>query len=282
MNQYEVIAPLLPAAHGEMFRVRRTRDGKPFVMRKVSYTSIPKSERKRLVDTTNQLIQLTSTSTSLIRYHNTQVDNEAGTLNLILEFCPNGSLERLIAEAKQARRPIETDKIWSIATDIALGLYDLHHNRHLPLAHGQLTADHVLFESDDKAKIGCFSLNSCFEVDKEKDLSDLGALIYEMATLSPFASKRDVTASRLRAVDEGLKELLIALLNPVHVGTQLTLLNVLEWPEIALNVLQKKLKIETEIYEQEKRRFAALKEEGMNREKRVQIESDFDAPSESI
>jgi hypothetical protein len=282
MNQYEVIAPLLPAAHDQMFRVRRTRDGKTFAMKKVSYTSIPKCERKRLVDTTNHLIQLTGTSTGLVRYHNTQVDNEAGTLNLIMEFCPNGSLERLIADAKQARRPIDTDKIWSIATDVALALYDLHNNPQAPLAHGQLTADHVLFDAEDKVKIGCFSLNSCFDVDKDKDLSDLGVLLYEMATLSTFVSKREVTASRLRAVDEGLRELIIALLNPVHGGSQFGLLHVLEFPEVALNVLQKKLKIETEIYEQEKRRYAALKEDLANREKRVPVESDGDFPSESV
>jgi hypothetical protein len=280
MAQYEVIGPLSPSAHGGMFRVRRSRDGKTFAMKKVTYTTIPKSERKRVVDTTNSLIQLTATCTGLVRYHNTQVDSEAGTLDLVMDFFPNGSLERVITDARDTRKPIGTDKIWSIATDIALALYDLHTNAQAPLAHGQLTADHIFFDSDGRVKIGCFSLNSCFDVDKEKDLNDFGALVYEMATLSPFVSKRDVSAARLRGVDEGIRELLIGLLNPVQIDGKMTLLNILEFPEIALNVLQKKLQIETEIYEQEKRRYASMKEDMLNREKRGLAEFPGEVPSD--
>jgi serine/threonine protein kinase len=203
MTQYEVVAPLLPSTHGRTFRVRRCRDGKIFAMKKVKYISIPKPERKRVVDTTNQLIQLTAASAGLVRYDNTQVDSDARTLNLVMDFFLNGSLERMITDAREARKPIDTEKIWCIATDIALAQYDLHMSRPTPLAHGQLTADHILIDSDLRIKIGCFALSNCFDVDKEKDLTDFGVVLYEMATLSPFVLKREITPSRLRGSTKG-------------------------------------------------------------------------------
>jgi hypothetical protein len=95
-------------------------------------------------------------------------------------------------------------------------------------------------------------------------------VLYELATLSPFVSKYEISVSKLKGVDEGLRELLIGIVNPVPPDRKMTLLNILEFPEVALNVLQKKLKIETEIYEQERKRYESLKEESVNREKRIQ------------
>jgi hypothetical protein len=61
----------------------------------------------------------------------------------------------------------------------------------------------------------------------------------------------------------------------------MALLNILEDSETALNVLQRKLKIETKIYEQEKRRFSALKDNLLNCEKRAQAEFPGEVPSEA-
>jgi hypothetical protein len=184
----------------------------------------------------------------------------------------------MVRESRESRRPIEVDRIWSIATDIALALYECHANPEGPLAHGALTADHVFLDADGAARIGCFSLNTCLEVDKDKDLDDLGVLVYEMATLTPFVSKREISASRLRHVDEGLRSLIVGLLNPARPDEKFALINVLEYPEIALKVLQKKLKIETEMYEQEKQKYTALKEDVQNREKRIAVETSDEVP----
>jgi serine/threonine protein kinase len=247
-------------------------------MKKISYVSLSKPNKKRIVDTTNHLIRLSVRSPGLVRYHNTQVDSEVGTIHLFMEYFPEGSLEKLIRESQESRHPIDVDRIWSIATDIALALYECHSSPEGALAHGALTADHVFIDADGAARIGCFSLNTCLEVDKDKDLDDLGVLVYEMATLSPFVSKREITGSRLRHIDEGLRNLIVRLLNPARPDEKFTLLNVLEYPEIALKVLQKKLKIETDMYEQEKQRYMALKDDVQNREKRAAVETSDEVP----
>jgi hypothetical protein len=247
-------------------------------VKKISYISLSKPNKKRIVDTTNQLIRLSARCPGLVRYHNTQVDSDVGTLNLFLEYFPDGSLEKVVRESQESKRPIDVDKIWSITTDIALALYECHSNQEGALAHGALTADHIFIDADGAARIGCLSLNTCLEVDKDKDLDDLGVLVYEMTTLNPFVSKREISGARLRHIDEGLRNLIVGLLNPARPDEKFTLLNVLEYPEIALKVLQKKLKIETEMYEQEKQRYIALKEDVLKREKRIAAETLDEVP----
>jgi serine/threonine protein kinase len=238
-------------------------------MKKISYVNIPKADRKRIVDTTNALIQLSRRCPEVVRYHNTVVDSENGTLNLLTDYCENGSLEKLIKDLRDRKIAIETERIWSITAEISLVLYECHSSNPVRIAHGALTPDHVFFDAEGSIRIGCFSLTSCLEVDKEKDLIDLGILVYEMATLSRFTSKSQISPSKLRGIDEGLRNLIIGLLNPLHADGKFTLLNVLEYPEVALKVLQKKLKIETEIYQHEKLRFSAIEDDLRNREKRL-------------
>jgi serine/threonine protein kinase len=261
-------------------KVRRTRTDKLFVTKKVSYSNMPKADRKRIVDTTNTLIQLSLRCPGIVRYHNTIVDSEHGSLNLMTDYCPGGSVESLIKQTRDHRSTIDLEKIWTLTAEIALTLYECHSNAPGQLAHGKLSSDHIFLDADGSVKIGCFSLNSCLEVDKEKDLVDLGIVVFELATLSQFTSKHQVSASKLKGVDEGLRNLMINLLNPPHVDQRMSLLNVLEYPEIALKILQKKLKIETEIYEQEKRRFLAIEEDLKNREKRLNAQG-IEIPAEN-
>ena len=272
MKGYEVLDRLSASPDGNIvFKAKRQSDGTVFAVKQISYAEIPKSDRTRVVDTTNTLIQLSRRTPEIVRYHNTQVDSELGKIYLIMDYFEAGSLEKLI---RQSRKPIDTEQIWSIATDIALALYECHNNKPVSLAHGALSADHVFLDRDGSAKIGCFSLNSCAAVDKQKDLTDLGVLIYRMATLSPYESKRQISTSdsTFRHLDEGLRNILVGLLNPAHSDERFTLLNVLEFPEIALKVLEKKIKLESEMYEQEKQRFLAKEQELQVREKRLTAE----------
>lgn len=272
MKGFDILDRLSASAEGNIVvKAKRQSDGTLFAVKQISYAEIPKADRTRVVDTTNTLIQLSRRTPEIVRYHNTQVDSEVGKIYLIMDYFENGSLEKLI---RQSRKPIDTEQIWSIATDVALALYECHNNKPLSLAHGALTADHIFLARDGSAKIGCFSLNSCASVDKQKDLTDLGILIYRMATLGSYESKRQISMSdsTFRHLDEGLRNILIGLLNPAHSDEKFTLLNVLEFPEVALKVLEKKIKVESELYEQEKQRYLAKEEDLKLREKRLTVE----------
>lgn len=275
MKGYELLERLSVTDEGNtVFKAKRTRDGTEFAVKQVSYAGIARADRSRMVETTNTLIQLSRNSTGLVHYHNTQVDTDNGVVYLVMDFYEKGSLEKLLSES---RHPLDTEKIWTIVTDIALGLYDCHFNEP-SLAHGALTPDHVFFGNDGFTRIGCLSLNSCPDVDKDEDLKNLGAILYRMATLQQFVSKRQISTSDsvFKRLDDGIKRVLIGLLNPSHSTERLTLQKLMEIPEIALKVLQKKIKIESEIYEQEKQRYKAKEADIIRREKALGLNPDKD------
>ena len=135
----------------------------------------------------------------------------------------------------------------------------------MPISHGSLSPDHIFLDSADSAKIGCFSLNSCHNIDVDQDLNDLGKIIFEMATLSKFDGNQHSFQYKLKGLSEGIREVLIKLISPD--GQKFSLVNFLEFPEVAIKVLEKKLKIETALYEQEKAKYIALEEKLIKREK---------------
>lgn len=252
MNNYEIVEPLSSSTS----KAIRKSDQKVFALKKITYIGLSKAEKKRIVDTINTMIQIRCAN--VIRYHNCIVDSENGTLNLLTDFCEGGSLKDLISRHAETRRPIDEERIWSIVTDIGLALYECHNHKSQPVAHGALTPEHVFLTSADSAAIGCFSLNSCQSVDMEQDLTDLGKIIFEMATFSKAEGGHHIIHSKLKGVSEGIREVVLKLLSPS--SPKFTLVNFLEFPEVALKVLEKKLKIETAFYELEKAKYNALEE----------------------
>ncbi|OHT15767.1 hypothetical protein TRFO_13748 [Tritrichomonas foetus] len=261
MQNFEIVKQLSTST----FKAIRIRDQKVFGLKSISYVGLSKAEKKRIVDTINTLIQLRCSN--VIRYHNCVVDSDKGTLNLLTDFCEGGTLQDLLDQHYESRKPFDEEQIWSIATDIALALYECHNHKPQVITHGSLTADHIFIDSDDSAKIGCFSLNSCQSVDIEKDLTDLGKLIFEMATLSKAEVCHHSYLYKLKNSGEGIREVATKLLSPS--SPKFNLVNFLEFPEVALKVLEKKLKIEKSFYEQEKAKYLALEESISKREKNV-------------
>ncbi|KAK8834896.1 hypothetical protein M9Y10_043118 [Tritrichomonas musculus] len=250
MEKYEILEQISDLT----YKVARKSNNAFFALKTISYIGLSKAEKKRIVDTINTLIQLHCVNT--VRYHNCIVDSDKGTLNLITDFYEGGNLEQLIRKHVESQQPFDEEQIWSIAADIALALYECHNNKHQKIIHGALTPDHILFDSEGNARIGCFSLDRCMSGDTEHDLTDLGKLIFEMATLSKAEPGHHSFQSKLKSTSEGISEVVPLLLGLSP--SKFTLLNFLEFPEVALKVLEKKVKLETAFYEQEKAKYLAL------------------------
>lgn len=259
MQNYEILEQLSTST----YKAIRISDQKVFVLKKISYIGLSKIEKERIVNTINTMIQLRCNN--VVRYHNCVVDSENGTLNLFTSFIEGGTIRDLVLRHIKTKNPIDEDRIWSISTDIALALYECHNHKPLPISHGSLSPDHIFLDSADSAKIGCFSLNSCQNIDVDQDLNDLAKIIFEMATLSKFDGNQHSFHYKLKGLSEGIREVLIKLISPD--GQKFSLVDFLEFPEVAIKVLEKKLKIETALYEQEKAKYIALEEKLIKREK---------------
>lgn len=265
MQNYEIVEQLSSST----YKVVRKADQRVLTLKKISYVGLSKTKKKSIVDMINNMIQFRCNN--VVRYHNCIVDSENGTLNLFADFVEGGTIKDLISRHVESKRPIDEERIWSIATDIALALYECHNHKPQPISHGSLSTEHVLLESASSAKIGCFSLNACQSIDIEKDISDLGKIIFEMATLSKIDENQHSFQYKLKGLSEGMSEVLMRFFSPLE--QKFSLVGFLEFPEVALKVLEKKLKIETAFYEQEKAKYLLL-ENNLNKKEKAPTNHD--------
>ncbi|XP_059077050.1 L-type lectin-domain containing receptor kinase IX.1-like [Cryptomeria japonica] len=79
-----------------------------------------------------------------------------GDLLLVYELLANGSLDKYIYENPEA--PLDWDRRYSIACDVASALVYLHEDRHESVLHRDIKASNVMLDSNFKAKLGDFGL----------------------------------------------------------------------------------------------------------------------------
>lgn len=241
---YEKLKPLGSVPYNT-FVVLRNKDKLKMIAKEINYKKYDKTARKRIVDIINSLVQLRSDS--VVRYHNCVVDN--GHLILIADYYQNGSLHYYI---KSEWGNISEDRMWDIITDIALGLYECHNHKPNQILHGNLNSKNVFLDESYNVKIGNFSLD-CSNVGEEKDLMNFGFIIYELVTGNVFDKEQFISQMQSPKLNEGFKELLYGLFKK-----NFSLLDILEFPEVSLKILEKKIKLEKIIYEKEKAKYLKL------------------------
>ncbi|XP_057843250.2 L-type lectin-domain containing receptor kinase IX.1-like [Cryptomeria japonica] len=87
-----------------------------------------------------------------------------GDLLLVYELLANGSLDKYIYEKPEA--PLNWDRRYSIACDVASALVYLHEDRHESVLHRDIKASNVMLDSNFKAKLGDFGLARTVEREK--------------------------------------------------------------------------------------------------------------------
>lgn len=243
--------------------VTRLKDLRPLVIKKINYVGLSYTEKAKIVDKLNSLIALNCQN--IIHYHNCFVDKDAGTINLVMDYYGQGDLLTKIKQNAKSQTQFTDDFIWNVVTDIALALYECHsHNP--PIANRNLKASHIFLDQNDTALLSGFDLNSSPNLDTERDMYDFGFIIYLMVTLSVEDTR--VHISKLERLPDAYKDLIKGLTNSVT-KSRFSVREVLEYPEVIIKVLERKLKDETETYQQEKSTMVELEAEIAKREKRL-------------
>lgn len=242
---YEMLKPLGSHPHNT-FIVQRSRDGEKMVAKVVNYKKYDKFSRRIIAETVNSLVQLRCNS--IVRYHNCVLDNEH--LFLIVDYCKNGNL---FSYLQSDRNALSEDKIWDMVADIALALYECHEHKPNRIIHGNLSTNNVFLDDNYNVKIGNFALNAS-DIGKEKDIIGLGFIIYELASGSASAKDNYPNQAQISNLSDGFKEILNGIF-----AKNFTLLDILEFPEVSLKILEKKIKVEKDIYEREKAKYLRLK-----------------------
>lgn len=137
---------------------------------------------------------------------------ENNNLNIVMEYCKGGDLEKAISDRKQV--PFDENFIWKIFIQILIGLADIHHKN---ILHRDLKTSNIFLTRDFNVKIGDFGVskklsNTKFAktvigtpyylspeiweekpYNKKSDIWALGCILYELCTfMHPFDATNPV------------------------------------------------------------------------------------------
>lgn len=275
MNDYEVLKQI----NENTTISRRIRDGRKFVIESVHYAGLSKEMKEKLIQRINFLIQYTRNEPNIARYHNAFIE---GTSILVpSDYTGDVTLETKLKEAMKAKVPMPEDFIWNVVTNIALSLVSFHTNKS-QTGHGQITAKNIHFDDDNNVMLTGFLLApSTMEPQEmiENDLYKIGSLMYEMGTLSRFDLNSRHFKAHIERLSSGMQRVIMALTTKIEDQEPMTITSLLSVPEIAIIVLEKKLKREKDIYEATKRKVIELEAEVELRKKRkMQQDSEPQSP----
>lgn len=262
MEGYEVIKPDFGKS---TILAKRKKDGNEFVIKQIEYGSIDKSKKQNLIDRINAFVGLTRQDCIIARLYNPFVENSI--INLPNKYFGDYTIASKIKECIAKRTHIPESFIFNVIGKICMELYEFHQAN---LGHMGITADHI-FITGDSIKLTGINFTQFEIAPKEqiqKDLYQLGALIFEMATLSSFENDRH-PEKRLASCSEEIRRLVIGLTNP-NPEKQTDIVQVLSQSDIAVVVLEVKLEREKAEYEREKQIVSELESQVATYKKRAE------------
>ena len=256
MDQFDVIKSLNENA----VIANRKKDNRKFIIESTHFVGLSHHAKEKLIERINTLIQLTRCEPNAARYHNAFI--EKSTLYVPYEYISDVTLETKFKEAMKLKTPMQENFIWEVITNVALALVNFHTGRSTT-GHGNITSKNIHFDENGNIKLSGFVLVTDKVSDEElidRDLYQLGALIYEMGTLSKFDLKSRHLSDHLSHLSNGMQRVILALTTKGS-GEPMTITSLLSVPEIAVLVLEKKLAAEKAKYEETKRKVIEVEAE---------------------
>ncbi|KAJ7873640.1 kinase-like protein [Mycena olivaceomarginata] len=160
-------------AFGIVKKVRRKADNKPFACKEINFVGMDKSERKQIID---ENILKNRQHDHIVSYVERHVNEEAGILYIIMEYCGGGDLSALIKSTARNQASVSENEIWAYFTQILLAL------------------DHLFLDSEKRIKLGDFGVARALgRVEFCKTFAgvhiwSLGCMVYELCALKPAFS----------------------------------------------------------------------------------------------
>jgi len=201
MQRYEIVRKIGKGSFGTVDLVRRRKDGKTFVLKRMKIGSVTSKEREMCHNEVQLLERLNHPS--IVRYEESFISTKHSEtyLCVVMSYCDGGDLSHFVKN--QRGRKLREKHVLDLFVQIALALHFIH-NRNI--LHRDLKAQNI-FVKDGQLKLGDFGISKVLtgsvafcetmigtpyymspevfkgkRYDLKSDIWSLGCVLYELIT----------------------------------------------------------------------------------------------------
>ena len=226
IKDYEIIEELGSGSYGIVYKVRKKNAKEELVLKQISLIGLQEKERQYIETEAKLLSELNSKY--IVKYIDSF--NLKNKLNIVMEYCNEGDLEKFLEENKKKKKlkHLNEDLIWKLFLQISIGLAYLHSKR---ILHRDLKTLNIFLTNNLQVKIGDLGVARQLEKGKfattfigtpyylspeicnnkeyndKSDVWALGCILYELCTFKhPFDAKSQ-GALILKIINEPVKDI---------------------------------------------------------------------------
>ena len=190
LADFEMVSELGRGTYGVVHKVRSKKDGKIYCLKKVKCGQLSAQHQREVLMEVLMLRRLKHKH--VIAYFTSFVEKKS--LYIVMEFAPNGDLQRVVDEHKRNKTYIPEEILCRLLHELAQGVEHLHSKR---ILHRDIKMVNVLLDEHDAVKLADLGVSRALDADNELAHSRVGMPLFlapELIKRNPYDFKADIWA----------------------------------------------------------------------------------------
>ena len=191
MDKYNVICEIGKGSYGRVSKIVRKSDKKLLIWKELNCGNIPAKEKQFITNEISILKELDHPN--IVKQYEVIKDDLNSKIFIVMEYCEEGDLNKLILKNKNNKNLIDEKIIWDIIIQSLDALNYLHNEK--KILHRDIKPSNIFLNKNYKIKLGDFGFSRQYFIGYAKTI--LGTPLYmppEILERKPYNEKADIWA----------------------------------------------------------------------------------------